>query len=167
MKQMICAVGKNSDQDWRSEKPQEAPGTRAPKQQQAQKCEKSWKGSRRGNNGGGPQRKQVGPKPAYPSFQPSTAEIRAAGRPNITGAAKHTWAQLKIVWISALTVSWRVKESKKKKKKESQLPQTSWRTLWYFLHVITSEITCRYDICLHTMLLQSRAIFKQLRRSCI
>lgn len=42
-----------------------------PKQQRAQKCEKSLKGSRvGGNNGGSPQSKQVGPKPACPSFQP-------------------------------------------------------------------------------------------------
>lgn len=57
-----------------------------PKQQQAQKCEKSskgnwewWRGGGGGwgeHNGGSPQSKQVGLKPACPSFQPSAAEIR-------------------------------------------------------------------------------------------
>lgn len=112
MKQMICGVGKNSRQAVRKA----TEGSRAPKQQQqeAEKCEKSCKGSWGGNNGGSPQRKQVGPKPACPSFQPSTAEIRAAGRPDRASPLPPNAENSPVCQI---------KESKE---------VTSWRrTLWY------------------------------------
>lgn len=72
--------------------------------QPAQKCEKSFKGSCGvgGGNGGSPQSKQVGLKPACPSFQPATAKIRRtqtlkpSGGKNRTGPAKHARIRLQI-----------------------------------------------------------------------
>lgn len=137
---------------------------------------KMWKIRKRklgGDNGGSPQSKQVGPKPACPSFQPSNSRDKRqanvetkAGKNGwshwYSGAdpAKHTRIRLKIglSWSSATQSSMTGNSNKCLKLHLSHnLPRhiviTNQLVIWillFFLHMITREITRRHDrdICL-------------------
>lgn len=80
-KHTICAVGKNSCRALTRQGFRNATGGShdlspwpVPKTTTSTKMWKILQRKQGANNGGSPQRKQVGPKPACPSFQPSTAE---------------------------------------------------------------------------------------------
>lgn len=200
---MICAVGKNScrarpDRD--SGMPQEAPMCRAhdlfPKQQRAQKCEKSLKGSRwwgGGDNGGSPQSKQVGLKPACPSFQPlrcrdkrqANVETEQIENQPVTPIQQCGSCQTYPNQTENRPLGWRPQSSVTgnsnkclKLHSSHNLPRhrvitnqlVIWRLL-FFLHMITREITRRHDrdICLCVPGVLSplpRSIYKSLRLYC-
>lgn len=82
----MCAVGKNSGM------PQGLPCAQPTTCSQNNSSHKNVKNPSKetggGNNGGSPQSKQVGLKPACPSFQPSAAEIRDKQTLNPSGLKK-------------------------------------------------------------------------------